>query len=124
MFIRCVIWMAFETEFETCMNINIFEKICDEPVKILWTEKCGSSSSQMQLAHKRSFTENLFIMIPLFQQRLDIRNLHRVIFGNARCAGAVRTQAFAKRKVNVQADAMVIVGFFKHLLYCTDPAFI
>ena len=46
-----------------------------------------------------------------------------MIFCDASIAGAIRTQAFTKRKVYVQADAFVAVRLGKNFLYSINPAF-
>ena len=64
------------------------------------------------------FGQFVNVHAPFTQHIGDITGFDAVIFGDAVVTRAKCTQAFTKRQVNVQADAVVLVGFDKGARQC------
>src|SRR5688500_4141224 len=102
MFARSIIRMAFETEFVVGMQVNAFQKIGHQPMKVLWRKKCRRTSPEMDLPNLRLPPEEIPVVIPFLQYRPDIRNFYQVIFGDTGIARTIRAEILAEGQMKIQ----------------------
>ena len=110
-----IIGMSFKTKFISFGNSSFIHYAINQNFQILRRKKSRRSTTKMQFFDNGFFGKRLTIQIPFFQNRYYVWVFNFMSLSDAFMATTKRTQAFAKRQMNVQTDAFRLVAFLKRL---------
>ena len=103
--------VRFKAKLILRRNLGVLHNPFDQFLQIIRAKECRRSAAQVYFLYPGRCAEQSEVALPFVQNCIDVGSFDTMPFGYAFVAAAERTQAFAIRQVDIQADTFIAIAF-------------